>query len=624
MGLLDNFMNNHQEKTETEKLLDYFKSHSDVKNRDKFIEILTPIVSGEAVNKLMPEDVLCRVISTISSLEKKPENVLKSKVLYDIIVQDDENDVQKELFNRFFELFLKRPDMFGDFADFGIIYNLFTNKSLVLSLYRFEEPRYYDYNFKGLRDYVIKSRKYYVDEEAYYGAVMQVAKQLAKRPFSINGATQIVNEALLEDKNAAGIYDIDEENIMDLAEKVNSMLEDIRDVEVASIEMKSFYENLESEINKLTSDAVSDKTAKFIDIYKKALTDIKDILSEMQSKRKNEIEEIKTLGNFYVNKIHELLDISPEAEETVKNGLKKGEDTIAPVNPILDDKISFSERLRMARQKQKETGEYYHETFDKILKQVLLNKTVMLVGPSGTGKSYTISQLARLFNVPVYNLGFIAEEYGTIRGYPDINGNFVKTPFYDCLKYGGFCSFDEVDNSESKALVEINKVIGADGYVPYQFPNGELVKPHPNFRIIAAGNTWGDGADTLHSTREQLDAATLNRLKRIYYGYDAKLEKNILRNYEDAYNFAIQFREIVESRGIDKVISTRNFSDIKDYLDCGEFSIEEIIEVIFTGGMRKDTLAGIYSNLAKKLDASNDFFKVFEQCAGGGKAFIKK
>lgn len=614
MGIFDNLINNRQEKTELEKLLDYFKSHAEIKNRDKFIEILTPIVNGDMVAKSMPDEVLCHVISFISSLKKDPECIVKSKCLYNIVVQDDKNNEQVELFYRFFDLYMKREKMFGNFEDFEIVYNLFANKNLVLSLYRYDEYKYIDNSvFKSIIDYAVKIRKYYVDEEAYYGAVMCLTQNLSKKPFSNGTKADIINEALLEDKSAAGIYEIDEDNIEKIAVKVNTMLKNIRDIEATSVEIKNFYKNLSSEINNLTSEAIDSKTANFTEKYKEALISIRECLAETQLSRKNELEEVKNLGNFYVNKIHDLLGISPEAKETIKSGLNN-EEKATVVNPLLDDKIPFSERLKIARQKQKETGEYYHETFDKILKQVLMNKSVMLVGPVGTGKTYTILQLARLFNVPLYNLGFVADEYGSIKGYPDLNSNFVETPFYNCFKYGGFCSFDEVDNSESKALIEINKVIGPNGYIPYSFPNGELVKPHPNFRIIAAGNTWGDGASTQHASREQLDAATLDRFKRIYYGYDEGLEKEILKDYPDAYDFAIKYRENLTSRGIDRVISTRGLADIRDYLDSEEFSIQEILEIVFTGGIRMDTLTGIYSNLANSLDSSNEFLKTLKKC----------
>lgn len=613
MGIFDNLINNRQEKTELEKLLDYFKSHAEIKNRDKFIEILTPIVNGDMVAKSMPDEVLCHVISVISSLKKDPECIIKSKCLYNIVVQDDKNNEQVELFYRFFDLYMKREKMFGNFEDFEIVYNLFANKNLVLSLYRYDEYKYIDNSvFKSIIDYAVKIRKYYVDEEAYYGAVMCLTQNLSKKPFSNGTRADIINEALLEDKSAAGIYEIDEDNIEKIAVKVNTMLKNIRDIEATSVEIKNFYKNLSSEINNLTSEAIDSKTANFTEKYKEALISIRECLAETQLSRKNELEEVKNLGNFYVNKIHDLLGISPEAKETIKSGLSN-EEKATVVNPLLDNKIPFSERLKIARQKQKETGEYYHETFDKILKQVLMNKSVMLVGPSGTGKDFTINQLARLFNVPLYNLGFIADEYGSIRGYLDLHGNFVKTPFYDCLKYGGFCSFNEVDNSESKALVEINKVMGSNGYVPYLFPNGELVKPHPNFRIIAAGNTWGDGASTQHASREKLDGATLNRFKRIYYGYDECLEKEILKDYPDVYDFAIKYRENLTSRGIDRIISTRDLADIRDYLDSKEFSLQEISEIVFTGGIRMDTLTGIYSNLANSLDSSNDFLKTLKK-----------
>ncbi len=172
--------------------------------------------------------------------------------------------------------------------------------------------------------------------------------------------------------------------------------------------------------------------------------------------------------------------------------------------------------------------------------------------------------------------------------------------------------------------MEINKIVGASGYNPYLFPNGETVIPHPNFRIIAASNTWGDGADTIHSTREKLDGATLNRFERIYYGYDSDLERSIMQDYPDVYDFAIAYRKSITNRNIDKIISTRDLSDIKDYLDSEEFALEDVIESKFINGLRKDTLIGILSDINNDIgDFVNSTLNYFENIVNGGKVKVK-
>ena len=223
----------------------------------------------------------------------------------------------------------------------------------------------------------------------------------------------------------------------------------------------------------------------------------------------------------------------------------------------------------------------------------------------------SIKQLANLLGIKLYNFGFVADEITAIKGYNDYQGKYVATPFYEIYKNGGICFFDEVDNSESKDLMELNKIIGSDGYEPYLFPNGEIVKPHPNFRIIAAGNTWGDGADSLYSTRERLDAATMNRFAGIDYGYDKAIERKILSNYLTMYEFATAFRGYIDEKNYDDIISTRDMEDIKQYLDNG-LPLEEILEIKFIKNKRVEVLNSISNYIDEQLYRDNDVNDTFK------------
>ena len=308
---------------------------------------------------------------------------------------------------------------------------------------------------------------------------------------------------------------------------------------------------------------------------------------------------IKKLGKSYLFEIKKLLIDNPDIEDEVK-GIVTTSATLDPVSPFFDINIPLKQRFDEAI-KIKREDQLYHSTFGQILKKVLRNKPVMLVGPSGSGKSFTIGQISELLGIRMYNFGFVADEYASIKGFMDANGNFVKTPFYDLFKYGGICFFDEVDNSESKALMEINKLTGSNGFVPYLFPNGELVTPHPNFRIITAGNTWGDGGNSIYNTREKLDKATLNRFDPIFYDYDPLLEKQFLSNYRAMYDFILAWRKILDKRNYDDVISTRDIIDINEELDSGIFTLEEIFEAKFIKNKRRDTLESILDDLVELL-----------------------
>jgi len=617
MGIFDDLLKNKNkvDKTSAEKLLDYFKAHDEIEDREAFIKVLTDIINGNYLQNSMSEEDLCRVISEISEHNRCVDCIDNAKVLYDIIVFNREDRDQIELFHKFFKISLKSNLLLANINDFEVIYNLFNNKQLALALYSFSinSPR----SWLPLKNYAKEVRQYYVDEEAFFAAIIKVSEKLQdSASFNYN---DIVKDAIREDRNSAGLYDIDEAKIIALANKVNKIGDQINSLEILEKNLDEKFSKIDVDLNSQTRDIIDDATKDFRVLYKNSLEEIKEILRKTQNKEDNITRKIENLGDKYIERINILLNINPEARQQVIEGF----DGSPTYSEILSSKHSLKDKRNMVSKKMRKSGEIYHITFDRIMKYVLLGKPVMLVGPSGSGKTYTVEQIARLLDLPLYNFGFIADEFAAIKGYNDAQGNFVKTPFYDCLKYGGICFYDEADNSEARAFMEINKVVGSSGYNPYLFPNGEIVNAHPNFRIIATANTWGDGADTIHSTREKLDGATLNRFERIYYDYDQNLEQGILKKYQDIYDFAIAYRKAITERNFDKIISTRDLSDICEYLDSGEFTLEEIIESKFINGLRLDSLSGISSDIESYLNSSNPAFSKFNDIINGAKVKVK-
>ena len=129
--------------------------------------------------------------------------------------------------------------------------------------------------------------------------------------------------------------------------------------------------------------------------------------------------------------------------------------------------------------------------------------------------------------LPFYTMNRIQNSFD-LTGYNDANGKYVSTQFYDAYVNGGIFFFDEIDASSPEALVTINTAL-AQGYMA--FPNG-LVKMHPDFKVVAAGNTFGKGANRQYCGRNSLDSATLDRFMIIEWDYDRELEAKIIKDKE--------------------------------------------------------------------------------------------
>lgn len=204
----------------------------------------------------------------------------------------------------------------------------------------------------------------------------------------------------------------------------------------------------------------------------------------------------------------------------------------------------------------KTQGGFYHERFEQILTQTQLDEPIMLIGPAGSGKNVAISQVADALGLHMYYTNNASNEF-KLTGFIDAGGNYRDTEFYKAFKNGGVFFLDEIDNSDPSALIVINSAL-ANGYMA--FPH-ETIDRHPDFRIIAAANTWGKGADLQYVGRNALDGATLDRFDNIFFDYDKNLEQALYPN-DEVLQFMWAFRNAVYQSKVPHIVSTRGIGKV--------------------------------------------------------------
>lgn len=197
-----------------------------------------------------------------------------------------------------------------------------------------------------------------------------------------------------------------------------------------------------------------------------------------------------------------------------------------------------------------------HEAFPEVLAAISCGIHVLLVGPSGSGKSHMAKQVAEALGRNFYSTGAIATKHELIGYVPpnSTDGKAIRTPFRDAFEHGGVFSWDDVDGSDPRALVAFNEAL-ANGR--FAFPDG-MVYAHPDFVCIASANTWGLGATADYVGRAKLDAATLTRFVRIYVDYDEALERDLVgREHEEWVRWVQRLRAAVSRLGIKVLITPR-------------------------------------------------------------------
>lgn len=231
-----------------------------------------------------------------------------------------------------------------------------------------------------------------------------------------------------------------------------------------------------------------------------------------------------------------------------------------------------------------------HEKFDTVLELVNADIPVFLTGAAGTGKNVICKQIADAMDLEFYFSNAVTQEY-KLTGFIDANGTFHETQFYKAFTEGGLFMLDEMDASIPEVLIILNAAI-ANRY--FDFPTGR-VEAHEDFRLIAAGNTFGTGADMEYTGRFQLDAASLDRFAVVEINYSEAIENAISQGDSDLVEFIHAFRKAVDRTGMKHLATYRSIERIKK-LD-GVMELAEAMKISLFKGLSEDDMSILKSEI---------------------------
>jgi hypothetical protein len=185
-------------------------------------------------------------------------------------------------------------------------------------------------------------------------------------------------------------------------------------------------------------------------------------------------------------------------------------------------------------------GEHFHRLAGYVLKLAKARIPIYLVGESGTGKSHLARQLAKLlacendgepleYNecpmtagaTPSWLLGNV--QMTTPKNPEGFRPRKCLTRYED----GGVFNFEEIDASDPNMVLVANQLLASDSY---DNPvDGETYYRHKLNVMVATANTLALGANRMHTGRERLDFATIDRFRmgRIEILFDRDLAVKI-------------------------------------------------------------------------------------------------
>lgn len=231
--------------------------------------------------------------------------------------------------------------------------------------------------------------------------------------------------------------------------------------------------------------------------------------------------------------------------------------------------------------------------FDAMVQTLVEGDYVYLYGPAGCGKSFTAQQLAEAMGLQFYGMQQLLYEHQVV-GFVDANGTRHETPFSEAYQHGGLVLLDEFDGSAPEAAICVNNAL-ANGVIA--LPGLGNVKAHPDFHVVAAGNTGMTGATIEYTARQVLDESTIDRFMFVEVGYDERIELAMANGDQSVVDFAHDVRRAIEQAGLYALCSYRCIKRLANVNLQAAWGDAKLLKNAFAKSLGSDELRLIYNKL---------------------------
>lgn len=236
---------------------------------------------------------------------------------------------------------------------------------------------------------------------------------------------------------------------------------------------------------------------------------------------------------------------------------------------------------------------HHHRSFPDLLKLVSLRVHPYLYGPAGSGKSTAARNVAKALSLPFGSTGKVDSKYDLL-GFRDAHGRTVRTPFREVWEHGGVFLLDELDRSDSAAVVALNNGLATGAL---DFADG-TVDRHSDCVIIGGGNTTMRGGTSTYGAAQAQDGSVLDRFAFLDWGYDEGLERLIAG--DDAWVSYVQnVRRAVGAVKVSLIVSPRASIEGAKLLRAG-FPREQVENMVVWKGLDAPAVAKVRANLEGK------------------------
>lgn len=252
-----------------------------------------------------------------------------------------------------------------------------------------------------------------------------------------------------------------------------------------------------------------------------------------------------------------------------------------------------------------EQQEYRFQPFIKdVIDCIHAKENVLLTGGTGVGKTTHIVQLASRVKQPILRINFNGETRMSdlIGKMTVINGetHWVDGVLPTAMRNGYWILFDELDFADPAVLSLLHPVLEQNPMLTLKENGGEIIKPHPLFRVFATANSIGAMSDRAgaYGGTNTMNEAFLDRWHVVFVdNLPEKEEVRVVRFEAPGLNATMAKKMVAFAN-----MARRNdFGDSNGLYSGDNFSTRKVLAWAKKSALHRDAIVGAKKSWLDKM-----------------------
>lgn len=243
-----------------------------------------------------------------------------------------------------------------------------------------------------------------------------------------------------------------------------------------------------------------------------------------------------------------------------------------------------------------------------VIDSIHAGENVLLTGGTGVGKTTHIVQLAARVKQPLLRINFNGETRMSdlIGKMSVINGEtiWVDGVLPTAMRKGYWLLLDEIDFADPAVLSLLHPVLEQNPMLTLKENGGEIIKPHPNFRLFGTANSIGAMSDRAgaYGGTNSMNEAFLDRWQVLMVeNLPAKEEIKVVRSEAPGLNASVAKKMVTFANMVRK----QEFADSSAIYSGDNFSTRKVLAWAKKAALHRDPIIGAKKSWLDKMPQSD-------------------